>query len=159
MENEEFDFESAYNELKEKHNLPDFKRLAEEFDIEKITDKESILLIREIRRTINEKLSAYMHLFETLINPSAPPMFIFSALRGINGEDKEKIKEIYQKISKLQIEVMKLDTIYSAEGEVAFVKKSFDQWQELKKEVYSVIEKFDENVEKEDNLKKRSYFD
>ncbi len=159
MENEEFDFESAYNELKEKHNLPDFKRLAEEFDIEKITDKESILLIREIRRTINEKLSAYMHLFETLINPSAPPMFIFSALRGINGEDKEKIKEIYQKISKLQIEVMKLDTIYSEEGEVAFVKKSFDQWQELKKEVYSVIEKFDENVEKEDNLKKRSYFD
>jgi hypothetical protein len=159
MENEEFDFEAAYNELKEKHDLPEFRKLAEDFDIEKITDKESIFLIREIRRTIGEKISAYSHLFETLINPSSPPMFIFSALRGINGEDKEKIKEIYKKMSKFQIEIMKLDTIYSEEGEVEFVKKSFNQWQELKKEIYAIIEKFDENIAKSDNSKKRSYFD
>ena len=158
MENEEFDFESTYNELKEKHSLPEFKRIAEDFDIEKIAEKESIFLIREIRRTINEKLSAYMHLFETLINPTAPPMFIFSVLRGINGEDKEQIKEIYKELSKLQIEVMKLDTIYSEESEVAFVKKSFDRWQELKKEIYTIIGKFDENIGKEDNSKNRGYF-
>lgn len=158
MENEEFDLESAYNELKEKHKLPEFTRIAEDFDIEKISDKESIFLIREIRRTINEKLSAYMHLFETLINPSTPPMFIFSALRGINGEDKEQIKEIYKELSKLQIEVMKLDTIYSEESEIVFVKKSFDRWQELKKTIYAIIEKFDENIEKEDSSKKRGYF-
>ena len=159
MENEDFDFEAAYNELKEKYGLPEFKKIAEDFDIEKIAEKESSFLIREVRRAINEKLSAYLHLFETLINPSAPPMFIFSALRGINGEDKEKIKEIYKKISKLQIDVMKLDTIYSEESEVAFVKKSFEEWQELKKTIYNIIEKFDENIGKEDNSKKRSYFD
>jgi len=159
MENEDFDFESAYNELKEKHSLPEFKKIAEDFDIEKITEKESNFLIREIRRTINEKLSAYMHLFETLINPSAPPMFIFSALRGINGEDKEQIKDIYKELSKLQIEVMKLDTIYSEESEVRFIKKSFDRWQELKKTIYAIIEKFDENIGKADDSKKRSYFD
>ncbi|MEK0348131.1 MAG: hypothetical protein QQN44_07365, partial [Nitrosopumilus sp.] len=81
MENEEFDFESAYNELKQKHDLPEFKRLAEDFDIEKISDKEPLFLIREIRRAINEKITAYINLFENLINPNAPPMFIFSILR------------------------------------------------------------------------------
>jgi len=159
MENEDFDFEAAYNELKQKHDLPEFRKLAEDFDIEKISDKESMFLIREIRRTIGEKISAYSHLFETLINPSSPPMFIFSALRGINEEDKEKIKGIYEKMAKLQIEVMKLDTIYSEESEVKFVKKSFNQWQELKKEIYEIIQKFDEVIEKEDVSKKRSYFD
>ena len=158
MENEEFDLESAYNELREKHGFPEFNKFGRDFDIEKISEKESIFLIREIRRTINEKLSAYMHLFETLINPSAPPMFIFSALRGIGEEDKELIKEIYKELSKLQIEVMKLDTIYSEESEIAFVNKSFDRWQELKKTIYGIIERFDENMENEDSSKKRGYF-
>ena len=158
MENEELDFESIYNEIKEKHNLPEFIRLAEDFDIEKISEKESIFLIREIRRTINEKLSAYLHLFETLINPSASPMFIFSALRGINGDNKEKIKDIYKKLSKLQIEVMKLDTIYSEKSEAEFINKSFEDWQELKKTIFNIIEKFDENIETEDDTKNRGYF-
>ena len=53
---------------------------------------------------------------------------------------------------------MKLDTIYSEESEVAFIKRSFDEWQELKKITYGIIEKFDENLEKEDSSKKRGYF-
>jgi len=158
MENKEFDFESAYNKLKEKHNLPEFKRLAEDFDIEKISDKEPLLLIREIRKTINEKLLAYIHLFETLINPSAPPMFIFSVLRGIKEEDKESIREIYKKLSKLQIEVMKLDTIYSEQGEIKFIKDTFAEWQDLKKIIYKIIENLDENIEKDDSSRKRGYF-
>jgi len=158
MENEDFDFESEYNELKQKHSLPEFERLAEDFDIEKITEKESSFLIREIRRIINEKLSAYLHLFETLINPTAPPMFIFSTLRGINEDDKEQIKNIYKKLSKFQIKVMKLDTIYSEESEAIFIKKSFEEWQGLKKIIYNIIEKLDENIEKEDDSKKRGYF-
>ena len=158
MEKEEFDFELAYNELKQKHSLPEFKILAEDFDIEKIAEKESNFLIREIRRIINEKLSAYMHLFETLINPSAPPMFIFSVLRGIKEEDKESIREIYKKLSKLQIEVMKLDTIYSEQGEIKFIKDTFAEWQDLKKTIYKIIENLDENIEKDDTSKNRGYF-
>jgi len=158
MENEDFDFELAYNELKGKHDLPEFKKLAEDFDIEKVADKESIFLVREIRRVINDKLSAYMHLFETLINPSAPPMFIFSVLRGIKEEDKESIREIYKKLSKSQIEVMKLDTIYSEAGEVAFIKDVFADWQDLKKRIYKIIENLDENIEKDDTSRSRGYF-
>ena len=158
MENEEFDFELVYNELKRQHDLPEFKKLAEDFDIEKISEKEPLFLMREIRRTINEKLSAYVHLFETLINPSAPPMFIFSALRGIKENEKGKLKEIYKKLSKLQIWVMKLDTIYSEQEEIKFVRDSFSEWQDLKKGIYEIIEKFDSNLEKDEVSKSRGYF-
>jgi len=158
MEKEDFDFAAAYSELEKKYGLPEFRKMAEDFDIEKTFEKEPTFLVREIRRVISEKLSAYMHLFETLINPSATPMFIFSVLRGIREEDKELIKEIYKKFTKLQIKVLKLDTVYSEEDEVEFIKTSFSEWQDLKKKIYGLIEKFDENVEKEDSSEKRGYF-
>jgi len=158
MEREDFNLIAAYEELRKKYELPDFQKIAEDFDIEKISEREPLFLAREIRRAISEKLSAYMHLFETLINPSATPMFIFSVLRGIKEEDKELIREIYKKFTKLQIKVLKLDTIYSEKNEAEFIKTSFDEWQDLKKIIYNLMEKFDENVEKGDSSEKKGYF-
>ncbi len=159
MENDKFDFKAAYDELKQKHDLPKFEKLAEDFDIEKIADKESIFLIREIRRAINEKITAYLHLFETLINPNAPPMFVFSILRNSSDKNKNIVKEIYKMLSKIQIEAMKLDTIYKEDIEVKFVNETFSTWQELKLRIYKLIENFEANFEENDTSQNRSYFD
>jgi len=159
MENEEINFKETYDKLAQKHSLPEFKKIIEDFDIEKIQDKETTLLIREIRRTINEKIAAYIHLFETLINPTTPPMFVFSILRNISTEDKETIKKIYKAISRTQIEVMKLDTIYNEESEAKFINETFIIWQELKPTIYKLIERFESSFEEDDTSKKRSYFD
>jgi hypothetical protein len=158
MENEEFDILSAYEELCKRYDLPEFNKLAEDFDIEKVAEKEPGFLAREIRRMINEKLSVYLHLFETLINPAAPPLFVFSLLRNLDGKSKDKIRDIYKIISRLQIEVMKIDTIYSEEKEVAFIKESFDLWQKLKPQIYELIEDFEKDFEKDSGSKKSAYF-
>ena len=159
MENDEIDFKKIYNELAQKHNLPEFKKIAEDFDIEKIQDKESTFLIREVRRTINEKIAAYIHLLETLINPSSPPMFVFSILRNVSTEDKETIKKIYKALSRTQIEVMKLDTVYNEADEIKFINETFIVWQELKQTIYKLIERFESSFEEDDSTKKRSHFD
>lgn len=158
MEDKNFDLATDYDKSKQKYSLPDMNKLSEDFDVEKAIDKEPFFLVREIRRTINEKLSAYMHLFETLINPTATPMFIFSALRGINEDTKEKIKDVYKKLSKLQIKAIKLDTIYSEQSEAEFIKTSFDEWQNLKGIIHGIIEKFEGNIEEYTNSKERGYF-
>lgn len=158
MENDEINIEELYNELKQKHNLPEFQKIAEDFDIEKITDKESLFLVREVRRTINEKITAYIHLFETLINPTAPPMFVFSILRNLSTADKDTIKKIYKALSRTQIEVMKLDTIYNEKDEVKFINETFIIWQELKPTIYKLIERFESSFDEDDSSKKRSYF-
>lgn len=158
MENDEINIEELYSELAQKYGLPEFEKIAEDFDIEKIQDKESIFLIREVRRTINEKIAAYIHLFETLINPSSPPMFVFSILRSISTADKDTIKKIYKALSRTQIEVMKLDTIYKEEDEVKFIKETFIIWQELKPTIYKLIERFESSFDEDDSTKKRSYF-
>lgn len=156
---EEFDFEADYEELKKLHNLPDFKSLAEDFDIEKIVDKETIFLAREIRRSINEKITAYIHLFETLINPTSPPMFVFKILKNMSSQEKEQIQEFYKVLSKTQIEIMKLDTMYSEKAEVVFINKNFKVWQEMKIKIHALFISFEKNFEKDDASKDRSYFD
>jgi hypothetical protein len=158
MEKDELDFQSLYNELAQKHSLPEFQKIAEDFDIEKIQDKESTFLIREVRRSINEKIAAYLHLFETLINPSAPPMFVFSILRNISSQDKETIKKIYKALSRTQIEIMKLDTIYNEKQEAKFINETFIIWQEFKPTIMKVIESLETSFEIDDTSKKRSYF-
>lgn len=159
METSEFDLKLAYGKLKLKHGLPEFEKLAEDFDIEKIENKESIFLIREIRRATNEKITAYLHLFETLINPNAPPMFVFSILRNSSDKNKNIVKEIYKILSKMQIEAMKLDTIYKEDAEVKFINETFKMWQGLKLRIYKLIENFEANFEEGETSQSRSYFD
>jgi hypothetical protein len=147
-----------YNGLESRYTLPSFEQLAEDFDIEKIFEKPSSFLLREIRRAISEKLTAYHHLFETLINPSSPPMFVFSVLKNTDEEDKKLLKEVYKKLSRAQISAMKLDTIYREQAEADFIKASFTTWQELKVKIHALMEKFDEEFEKENSSDKRGYF-
>jgi len=158
-EENEFDFEEDYEVLRQKYNLPEFETLAQDFDIEKIAEKETLFLAREIRRAINEKITAYIHLFETLINPTSPPMFVYKILKNMTEKEKEQIQEFYKILSKNQIEIMKLDTIYSEKNEIEFIKRTFKAWQEIKSKINTLFESFETNFENGDTSKERSYFD
>lgn len=157
MEDEKYDFDKEFEELRNKYNLPSFEILAQDFDVEKATEKETLFILRETRRAIVEKLSGYMHLLENLINPNAPPMFVYSILKSIKEEDRENMKDIYKKLSKMQIGVMKLDAVYSEKSEADFINESFKQWQDIKKNIYSLVKGFEDNWEKGTESKNRNY--
>lgn len=141
------------------YELPDFNLLAEDFDIEKAYEKDSSFLLREIRKAIIEKLSAYLQLFETFMNPSSPPMFVFSMIRNISEDERELIKKLYKKLSRYQLWSVKLDTIYNEEQEAKLINDAFNEWQLLKKEIFSLIESLENRSESENrNLNKGGYF-
>ena len=150
--------EEEYRELQKKYSLPDFNALNEDFDIERIAEKETDFILKNIRRAINEKLSAYASLFETLTNPQSASMLIFSILKNATSEDKKKIKGIYQELSKLQISIMKLDTIYDEEAEAKFITNANSVWQKSKQEIHNIFEKFEKDFELEGGPKETSYF-
>ncbi|MFA4960308.1 MAG: hypothetical protein WC548_01460 [Candidatus Pacearchaeota archaeon] len=158
MENHEYDLKLEYNKVKEKFKLPIYSEMAEDFDIEKLAEKESEYLVREIRRAIVEKLAGYMHFFELLINPASSPLFIFSVLKSIDKKTRDKINSIYKKFSKFQIESMKLDTIYNEENEAKFIRDFFKEWQILKKEIHKIIEMFEANIDESSEEKRSGYF-
>ena len=107
---------------------------------------------------MNDKISAYLRLFETLNNPSSAPMFIFSMLKNLKEAEKDKMKEIYKKFAKLEIDVMKLDTVYDEKKEADFIKAVAGQWDVVKKEVYSLLENLGKDFDISSNSVKGGYF-
>jgi hypothetical protein len=147
-----------YSKLSKSYPLPDFEKLREDFDIDKTLECEDSFLLRDIRRTMIEKISGYLHLFEGLINPANSPMFVFSFMKNISTKDKAEIKTIYKELAKIQIATMKLDTVYSEKLEASAVQNYFLQWQKIKSRIFSLIEIFEEEFEKMSEERNKDYF-
>lgn len=147
-----------YVKIKDKYGLPEFDSLAEDFDIEKACEKNTSFLLRDIRRTINEKISAYFHLFENFLNPANSSLYVFSLLKNVSEDDRKVIREIYNGISKLQIPSMKADTIYSEKAEADFIILAFNEWQVLKKQIFELMEKFEKGFDDEVSGVSKGYF-
>ena len=151
-------YKILYESLRKQYNLPEFNSLAEDFDIEKIGEKETSFLLRELRRTINEKISAYLHLFEVFINPANPPVFVFTMLKNTKEDERKTIKEVYKELAKLEVEMMKLDTIYNEKKEAEFIKTANKTWNSLKKKIEKLLESFDRELEESNNSVQKGYF-
>ncbi|MFA5060834.1 MAG: hypothetical protein WC494_00775 [Candidatus Pacearchaeota archaeon] len=158
MEKDDFDLKEEYEKTRKKYNLPAYEDLASNFDIEKIGEKESSYVLRDIRRIIVEKISAYMHFFEGLINPSSSSLFVLSMIKKVNKEIQEKVNKDYKVFSKFQIKSMKLDTIYDESSEADFIKEFYDKWQEMKKGIYELIENLGEDIDNGKEERKGGYF-
>ncbi len=152
------DMRKIYEIFRQQYNLPTFDELAQEFDVEKIAEKETSFVLREIRRAINEKLSAYLHLFESLLNPQATPIFLLTALRETTVSNKEFIKETYNILAKIQLDSIKLDTVYSEEKEAEHIREAFKEWEKIKGKIYSLFENFEKGFDKSSENSKSGYF-
>ena len=135
----------SYKILEEKYNLPSFEKLNEEFQIEKIAEYETDFILKEIREAITTKLINYLRFIESLINPSNGPMFMFAVIKTLTTNEKEKLSELYKKIAKADIDLIKLDLEYSEEKEAEAIKKYSDMWQEIKKELLGIIDVIKKN--------------
>ena len=159
MNEDKFDLAGEYEKFRGKYELPEYSLLTEDFDIEKIYEREAIEhVLREIRRAIGEKLTAYMHFFETLINPVSPPLFVFPIIKNLDKPTKEKINELYKEISRFQVESMKLDTIYNEKEEANYIKIIFKRWQKMKVEIFKIIDGFEKKIDENEEEKKGNYF-
>ena len=151
-------FLEEYEETRKKFDLPSFKEMRENFDLNKIYEIDGNILVRDVRRVIGEKITNHLHLFETLLNPSSPPMFVFNFLKNVSESDRKEIKEIYKELSKMQIKLIKLDTLYDEKNEAEFIKTSFADWQKMKKRIFNLVETFEKEFVKNSVEKEKSYF-
>jgi len=147
-----------YKKIQEKHNLPGFEELNEDFNIEKASEVEVELLIREIRRFLADKLANYMRFAEAILNPVNVQMFVYSLIKSLDVQEKEKLTEIYKKLSKNELKLIELDIKYSEEKEALFIRESYVMWQEMKKDLLDIIEKATKNWDNKSESKSKDYF-
>jgi hypothetical protein len=132
---------NRYKELETKYDIPTFHALNQEFSIEKIADIETELLTKEIRRFIADKIFNYLRFVETLLNPANAPLFIFSIIKSVTAEDKKKLNGAYEKLSGIDLELIKLDLDSNEKRDAEFIRHSFESWNEIKRELIPIVSK------------------
>jgi hypothetical protein len=144
-----------YSIFQSKYSLPSFDSLNGDFQIEKITLFETELLLKEIRVCITNKFFSYLRFLESLINPANASMFVFAMAKTIADQDKEKLIKLYKQLSRLEVDFIELDLAYIEQKEAEAINKYYLLWQEMKKELFSIVEIIKKNWDNkvEDNGK------
>src|SRR3990172_4280992 len=140
-----------YKKVQDKHKLPSFEKLNEDFHIEKAAEVESDFLIREVRKLVSEKPYNYLRFVETLINPVNAPFSILSVIQTLGQEEKDKLTEIYKKLVKNEVHLIEAEINFSEEREAEFIRSTWKMWQEIKKEFADVFKKVNESWENKSN--------
>lgn len=146
-----------YLELQKKHNLPSFQEMNAEFGIEKAEVDKFDILIREIRKYIADKLLNYLKFIETTLNPTNASMVIFSIIKSLGAEEKQKLTEVYKKLAKTELDLIELDIHFNEEKEAEFIRKNYLLWKEISKELMAVMAKVKENWDKESSRGSNSF--
>lgn len=147
-----------YKKIQKKYNLPEFEKLNEDFNIEKSAEAETDYLIREVRRLIAEKFSNYLRFVETLLNPVNAPMSIFSIVKTLGTEEKNKLTEIYKKLLRNEIDHLELEISFSEKKEAKFIKESYKMWLGIQKDFVEVIKAIKKNWDNKLEKNNKGYF-
>lgn len=147
-----------YKKIQEVHHLPDFDKLNSEFAIEKAAEIETDFLIREVARIMGEKFSNYLRLVELILNPSNSQMFIFSLIKTMGEEEKNKFSEIYKELARIELDLIELDVDFSEKKEAEFINNSYKIWINIKKDLLWIIEKIKSNWNNKHESNDKGYF-
>lgn len=146
-----------YSVIEKKHKLPGFYEMNKEFDIEKLQEKETDFLLREVRRAMIEKNAAYLRFVEMFQNPSNAPMFFLALVRNLGNSSKKILDEMYLALGKFEIRSIALDNEYNEEKEAEFVKELFREWQEIKRRFSQLSKDLNDSWERKAEKRDKGY--
>ncbi len=152
------ELKKRYKELQNKYHLPDFDSLNHDFYAEKISEIETDVLTREIRRFMADRIYNYLRFIETILNPVNVPMFIFSIIKSLDSSDKKKLSDLYARLSEINIELIKLDIDSNEKKDAEFINQVYESWQSIKKDLSSVVNRFKDNKEVKEDKNSTRYF-
>ncbi len=150
-------FKKEYEKIREKYELPSFRELNRDFEIEKLQEEETGMLVRKIRQTMTEKNAAYLRFAEMFMNPSNAPMFFLALAKNLNGEEKDIVEELYLKLGKFEIKSIELDNDYDEEKNAGFINDFYKEWQEIKKSFGVIMKALEEAWERKAEKEKKGY--
>ena len=132
-----------YEKLKIKYKLPSFNELNEEFEIEKLQERETDFLLRQVRRAMIEKTAVVLRFLEILVNPSEAQaqIYIFSIMKSVSPEMKKVIEKVYKELTIIELGSLTLDIDYDEKNEVSFIKDMSVKWPLIKKDLKYITQK------------------
>ncbi|MEK6898684.1 MAG: hypothetical protein AABW79_01150 [Nanoarchaeota archaeon] len=150
------ELKKQYAELAHVHKLPNFDKACLYFELDRI-DRDCVFLLREIRKTVLDKVIETTRLVEMLINPSqAPPMFLHF-VKQISSNEKVLLEQIYEGFVKLELEALENDISYRADAEAELIRNTFDFWENNVLKIREIISMMKKNFSQTSVKKEKSY--
>jgi len=149
--------EELYKKYQKKYNLPDYKELNKNFELDYIEDP--FFLLRSIRRRIHEKIIFLSKILEKVIFPNQTIMTEMYEAKFFSEKEKEDLVEMYERLLSLDRKALALNIISTDLQEASFIKSTFKIWPSFVKKSMSVIEKLDKSWNtKNSDITKNHYF-
>lgn len=132
---------AEYEKLRQKHKLPAFEELDNEFEIRTI--KSNSFIIREIRRMMTHRIEDILSLVNPILNPNPQSLRNIIETKIFEKQDMEPVFEFYKKLFQLAHEGITA-SLESEASEVAWINKAWKAWPEIKKQALSFSRKISE---------------
>lgn len=151
------ELKKAYGAASEKYGTPGFKELNECFEIDRI-ERDTDCIVREVRKTMMDKIVGYIRFIEMVLNPAqAPPMFL-SFVKQVGDEDKKSIQEVYKAFVELELKALRLEINYSEKNEAGVIDEIYRVWNAHKENLNEMIDMMDKNWNSSGTKKEKGYF-
>jgi hypothetical protein len=151
------ELKEAYELLRARYKLPEFKFLVENFEIGNIDENEKDILLKAIRKHITEKLFFTLRTLEMLINGQSAPMFMLKVMKSFNEHEKDTIKNLYQKMSKYELEAFGLEIIYDEKKEAEFISEVVADWKFFAEDLNKIFIAMKANYGRDSGKSRGSY--
>ena len=151
------DLKSEFKPLGKKYKLPSFDELNEAFEIDRI-ERETDFLLREVRKSMMDKILRYIQFTEMMLNPAqAPPMFLMF-LKEVTEGERKIIQGCYKNFVELELHSLRLEIDYEESKEAGLIREIFDTWQNTRPEMGKVIDVLEKNWNGSPSVKIKGYF-
>ncbi len=150
-------FKSAYKKIQEKHGLPYFEFMNQNFEIENLCEAETELLLKRVRKQVMEKVSSGLRALEMFLNAQNAPLFIFSVVKSFSQTDKEILESLYNKFAEFEIEAFGLESVHNEQREAEFIKIVCATWKDVTADFDRIYHSMKVNYKKESKKHDKSY--
>src|SRR3989338_9943852 len=138
MADKDFDIKKEYEVLRKKHNLPDFDKINNDFELEYL--EKNIFLLRAIRRRLHEKVVFFCRIIENILYHSGQSHLSAYESGFFDDEKKQKMTKIHKKLMVYERQSILIDTNPNEKGDIEFICKLSEDWRNVKEELKDIVE-------------------
>ena len=122
----------AYNELREKYDLPSFEEMDEEFEISGIEVDKVNSLARGVLRVMCNKIVIFLNYVEPVVSPNPNGLHAFVEVENTTNEEKKEVFTFYKNLSYKYHKAYGLELVENEKKVVEEIKNILKDWKSIR---------------------------
>lgn len=144
------EIEKEYVRLSSKHKLPRFQEIDAEFEISCLESEK--FLLKNILKSIGEKLEFYIDIFGGIVHPDGTSMSSMYEMRFFLDTEKNEMYILFKKMMKFHRQIIEIVLMNNDYEQAKFLNEFVSEWREMKKKLAIYLSKMKDAWEKETSI-------